>query len=152
MTGEATIPWPLNAEIRVEVPGGRASIRFVEDEKSFLIETVFVPAPSRHGGIGALLVLRVLMLADMTAKEVHLSARPLGVSGPEVLPRLIAWYEQFGFEMLSRDSGKALMRRPVTVAGVKAIASCSQKCSGPRSSSAHQDSTPTRKIPAEGWR
>lgn len=109
------VPWPVKGELKLETTVGLASIRFSEDESSVHVDTVFVPAAGRRGGFGSMLLGRVLAYADQIGKEVRLSARPLSVSGPDVLPRLIAWYEGFGFHVVTRDSGKAEMARPVPV-------------------------------------
>lgn len=113
MTPAPEVRWPLKGELKLETKAGLASIRFTEDEASVHVDTVFVPAAARRGGLGAMLLGRVLAYADRLGKEVRLSARPLGVSGPEVLPKLVAWYETFGFRVVTRDSGKAEMTRPV---------------------------------------
>ena len=104
--------WPLKGELKLDTRAGLASIRFTEYESSVHVDTVFVPAAGRRSGLGSVLLGRVLDYADRLGKEVRLSARPLGVSGPEVLPKLVAWYEEFGFRVVTRDSGKAEMRRP----------------------------------------
>lgn len=103
----------ITGELRYQVEGDTAQLKFKETDEGFLIETVFVPARFRGQGVGSELMLRVLRLADAGGKPVRLVARPIGTSKPEALARLIAFYERFGFAVVEGGAaGTANMLRP----------------------------------------
>ncbi len=88
-----------------------AQMKYSESGGSFSIDLVMVPASYRSRGIGTNLISHVLYLADRMAKDVYLSARPIGSYSGEKLERLIAYYQRFGFEVIDRGLTVAYMQR-----------------------------------------
>ncbi|MCK5689568.1 hypothetical protein KAI87_09885 [Myxococcota bacterium] len=115
----------ITGEIRYELePGlqGSAQIKFTENEKEFYVVTVFVPSKFRSGGFGTVLMDRVMLLADILKKDVRLVARPIGVGTSEAVERLINYYLNLDFEIISRESSKAeMVRKPkaLPVSGIE---------------------------------
>lgn len=99
-------------ELRYYLGGDYATLRFSESATSMSIDIVLVPAIHRSRGVGTELIHQVLHLADCTAREVHVAARPIGVSGAAALERLVAYYRRFGFEETDRGVSVVYMRRP----------------------------------------
>jgi ribosomal protein S18 acetylase RimI-like enzyme len=82
-----------------------------------------VPARFRQQGIGALLVSRLLAMADGANKDTFLTVRPIGQSSEEAISRLIRFYERFGFALVDREAGLAHMRRNAKLVDDKAESS-----------------------------
>lgn len=110
----------LTADIRFHLEGGRyATLRFKEEDDRFVLDLVLVPSQNRGAGIGRLLIGRLLDLADLLQKDVVTTARPVGLSAPGTLERLVKYYEGFGFETIERRvSSVTLVRRARQVAEV----------------------------------
>ncbi len=91
--------------------GDYAHLKFSESKTSFSIDIVSVPAAYRSKGIGALLISRVLQLADTMDKDIYLSARPIGAYTAERLSRLVSYYERFGFGVVDEGFTMVAMKR-----------------------------------------
>jgi len=74
-----------------------------------------VPAAYRNKGIGALLIQRVLLLADSMGKDIFVSARPIGNNSEERLNRLVTYYGRFGFEVTDRGLTTVYMVRKASL-------------------------------------
>lgn len=93
-------------------PRRSAVLRFTEEDDAFVLDLVLVPSEVRSEGIGSALVRRLLDLADAQGKAVNTTARPIGRLDPEVLARLVSYYERFGFAVVERKLTSVAMRRP----------------------------------------
>ncbi len=94
--------------------GDYAQLKFAESKTSLSIDIVMVPAAHRNRGIGAMLIRRVLLLADSMGKDIFVSARPIGNSSEERLNRLVEYYKRFGFEVTDRGLTAVYMVRRAT--------------------------------------
>lgn len=104
-------------ELRCELGQDHALLKFAETDGELYVETVFVPAAARSAGHGSTLLARVLALADALEKPVRLKARPIGVSAPGALERLVRYYERFGFAAVGREAASVDMVRPARAGG-----------------------------------
>lgn len=102
----------VNGEIRLHLDKQVATLRYSESRSSLSIDVVLVPPAFRGRGIGRALIDRVLLLADASHRETHLSARPIGSSDPKDLERLVRYYESMGFQVVDRGVTAVQMRRP----------------------------------------
>lgn len=91
--------------------GDYAHLKFSESKTSFSIDIVMVPSVHRNKGIGALLINRILLLADGMDKDIHVSARPIGNASAERLNRLVNYYKRFGFEAVDQGCTTVYMVR-----------------------------------------
>ena len=89
-------------EVRQFLGGDHAVLKYSESRSSLSIDVVLVPARHRGQGVGGGLIARVLMLADITDRQVFVDARPIGSSGDIALERLVTYYGQFGFQPFDR--------------------------------------------------
>lgn len=113
----AAAPWAaaLNSttEMRVHLGDrGTATMRFSESRHAFSLDLVLVPASCRGEGLGTALLQRLFAIADSLAKPVHTTARPIGTSSPEVLRRLVRYYERLGFVTVEEGFSCVHMKRP----------------------------------------
>jgi len=91
--------------------GEYAHLKFSESATSFSIDLVMVPSVHRNKGIGALLINRILLLADCMDKDIYVSARPIGNTSEERLYRLVKYYNRFGFEAIDQGLTAVFMVR-----------------------------------------
>lgn len=104
----------ITGEIKFFVGNGDyAHLKFSESKSSFSIDLISVPSAHRSKGIGALLISRVLQLADTMEKDIYLSARPIGSYSPERLARLVSYYKRFGFGIIDEGLTMVAMKRKV---------------------------------------
>lgn len=102
-----------SAEMRIHLGDrGSAVMRFSESRFAFSLDLVLVPAACRGAGLGSALVRRLLAMADHLGKPVYTTARPIGTTSPEILTRLVGYYERFGFVTMEEGFGSVHMRRP----------------------------------------
>lgn len=107
------------AEIKVHLgETGSAVMRFSESRHAFSLDLILVPSAYRGGGLGTALILRLLAIADAVGKPVHTTARPIGHSSPEILDRLVTYYERFGFVPVEQGYRAVHMKRPARSATV----------------------------------
>jgi GNAT superfamily N-acetyltransferase len=104
----------LSGELKIQLAGGQAALKFTESEQSFCVESVMVPADHRGQGIGRLLMGYVLCMADQRGKSVKLSARPIGQGSRQSdrLERLVHFYTGLGFAVTGRGVTAVEMVRP----------------------------------------
>ncbi len=105
----------LSGEIKWAVgeDNDQAKLRFSESGQEIKIETIIVPASCRGQGIGSQLMQRVIECANLSGKDVLVSARPLGGrTNPQRLERLVRFYRKLGFEEIERGVTVCHMRRP----------------------------------------
>lgn len=122
MAGSAASNWPeeaggkaLNAtcEMRVHLgDGGTALLRFSESRHAFSLDLILVPSESRGSGLGTILLERLFAIADSLGKPIHTTARPIGKSDPQILARLVRYYERLGFREVEKGFGTVHMKRP----------------------------------------
>ena len=91
--------------------GDYANLKFSESKTSMSVDIVMVPVAHRKKGIGAMLIKRVLILADLMGKDCYVSARPLGNYSDEKLEGLVRYYERMGFKIIDRGLTTAYMVR-----------------------------------------
>lgn len=102
----------IDGELSYHLPGGDSAVlRFKESEGEMELEIILVPARYRSAGIGSRLIGRLLCLADAAGKPVITTARPIGQRSPEILARLVAYYERFGFQPVRPGVNAMHMRR-----------------------------------------
>lgn len=102
----------ITGEIRYFLgDGDYAHLKFAESKTSLSIDLVMVPAAHRNKGVGAMLIQRVLLLADSMGKNIFVSARPIGNNSEERLDRLVKYYSRFGFEVTDRGLTVVYMAR-----------------------------------------
>jgi len=106
----------LKGELRLELPGGTAVIKFSETDVALRVDSLMVPADQRNRGIGRRLMGYVICLADGMGKEVRLSARPIGKGSRDSdrLERLVRFYAHLGFQEVARGVTSVEMVRPCT--------------------------------------
>ncbi len=92
---------------------GSATMRFSESRYAFSLDLILVPSSCRGLGLGTALIRRLLMIADALGKPVHTTARPIGQSDPEILARLVRYYERLGFVTVEQGFRAVHMKRPV---------------------------------------
>ena len=104
----------LTAELRLCLAEGKTAVlRYSESGEAFSLDIMMVPARFRGGGLGSLLLRRLLHIADALGKPVLTVARPLGGgNSPGALDRLVGYYLRFGFEPVQRGLTTVHMRRP----------------------------------------
>jgi len=116
----------ITGEIRYWLGSGNyAQMKFSESKTSFSIDIVLVPSAHRSGGIGTLMIERILLLADALGKDVFVSARPIGTSSKEALERLVDYYRRFGFRVADQGLTVVYMERRISEGG-KGVASSSR--------------------------
>lgn len=112
-TPAATTTINASTEMRVFLgDSGSAVMRFSESRHAFSLDLILVPSECRSTGLGTELILRLLAIADAVGKPVHTTARPIGQSNPEILERLVRYYERFGFASVDRGFRTVHMKRP----------------------------------------
>ncbi len=92
--------------------GRSALLRFSEGPDALSLDLVLVPSKLRNTGVGSQLVGRLLALADWAGKPVRTTARPIGRNTPQILARLVGFYERYGFRGEGRGIDCVMMRRP----------------------------------------
>lgn len=102
-----------STEMRVHLGDrGTAVMRFSESAHALSLDLVLVPASCRSEGLGTALIHRLFAIADALAKPVNTTARPIGTSSPEILARLVRYYERLGFATVERGFSTVHMKRP----------------------------------------
>ena len=91
---------------------GSAVMRFSESRHAFSLDLILIPSACRGAGLGTALIHRLLAIADTVGKPVHTTARPIGQSSQEILDRLVAYYERFGFVAVEQGFRAVHMKRP----------------------------------------
>ncbi|MDA8432279.1 MAG: GNAT family N-acetyltransferase [Nitrospiraceae bacterium] len=79
-----------------------AHVKFSEHSASISLDVLHVPAAHRKKGIGALLIGRLIVLADGLGKGLTVSVRPIGAHNEERLQQMVRYYEKFGFRVTDR--------------------------------------------------
>ncbi len=92
--------------------GRSAFLRFSEGPDALSLDLVLVPSELRNLGVGSQLVGRLLALADWVGKPVRTTARPVGRNTPQILARLVGFYERYGFRRERRGVDCVMLRRP----------------------------------------
>lgn len=92
--------------------GRSGLLRFSEGQEAFSLDLVLVPSGLRDRGLGSMLVDRLLALADRASKPVRTTARPIGRSTPQILARLVRFYERLGFRVEQEAVDSVMMLRP----------------------------------------
>ena len=106
----------LNAcsEMKVHLgDAGTAVMRFSESPHAFSLDLILVPSRCRGLGLGTALIQRLFAMADRLRKPIHTTARPIGQSNPEILERLVRYYERLGFSPTEAGVASVHMKRPV---------------------------------------
>ena len=88
-----------------------AHLKFSEDERSFSLDVIHVPAAHRKQGIGALLIGRLIALAEGVGKDLTVTVRPIGGHTEQRLQQLVSYYERFGFCVADRGLTVVRMNR-----------------------------------------
>jgi len=91
---------------------GSAVMRFSESRHAFSLDLILVPSACRGAGLGTALIHRLLAIADAVGKPVHTTARPIGQSSAEIVDRLVAYYQRFGFVPVEQGFRAVHMKRP----------------------------------------
>jgi GNAT superfamily N-acetyltransferase len=103
LTGE--LKWHLGAN-------SFARLKFSESREAFSIDMMFVPPDHRGKGVGEKLLKHIVTLADMNAKPINLTARPIGGQlNDAALTRLVKFYQRFDFEEIDKGVTVSYMRR-----------------------------------------
>jgi GNAT superfamily N-acetyltransferase len=110
----------LNAYAEMKIRLGErdaAVMRFSESQHAFRLDVVHVPSAFRSAGLGTALIRRLFAIADALGKPIHTTARPIGQSNPEILARLVRYYERLGFSRVEDGFGSVHMKRPARKRG-----------------------------------
>ena len=108
--GESSLPW--SQEKTHEVKIGGATVEYDVFPEKVTLNDLYVPAESRGKGAATSLMNQLVSQADATGKQIELMAfDPRGESDDS---RLEDFYKRFGFRIVGRDDGAAIMRRDPT--------------------------------------
>jgi GNAT superfamily N-acetyltransferase len=87
-------------------------MRFSESRHALSLDLILVPSACRGAGLGTALIHRLFAIADALGKPIHTTARPIGQSSPEILDRLVRYYERLGFVVVEQGFRAVHMKRP----------------------------------------